>query len=137
LVSKEEAIRLVGTKPVSELPQNNKRGRFYLYCRQQGIWPNEVAGHDAQKEPAWFAPYCPIRNVTPNFTPAILIHGTADTDVPYDESKNMALALTDAGVEHEFLTLPGVGHGFSGAKPQEVEHANMRASEFLKTHLDR
>jgi acetyl esterase/lipase len=135
LVSKEEADRAVGATPLADPPDKNQRGRFYLYCRQQGIWPNRVAGHDARKESKWFDPYCPIRNVNAQYPPAILIHGTADTDVPYDESRNMAARLKQAGVEHEFLTIQGAGHGLSGAAPEEVDKAYGRAAEFLRAHL--
>ena len=135
LVSKEEAERSVGSTALAEPPDKNQRGQFYLYCRQQGIWPNRVAGHDARQESKWFDPYCPIRHVTAQYPPTILIHGTADTDVPYDESRNMAARLKQAGVQHEFLTIQGAGHGLSGATPQEVENANARAAEFLQAHL--
>jgi acetyl esterase/lipase len=135
LVSKEEAQAAVGSAPVADAAPGNTRGRFYLYTRQQGIWPNQVTGHDARKESKWFDPYCPIRNVTAQYPPAILVHGTADTDVPYDESRNMAARLERAGVEHEFITIEGAGHGLSGAAPQEVEKAYARAAAFLRAHL--
>jgi len=135
LVSKEDAEAAIGSSPVAELPNGNERGKFYLYTRQQGIWPNQVAGHDARKESKWFDPYCPIRNVTAHYPPAILVHGTADTDVPYEESRNMAAKLKQAGVEHEFITVEGAGHGLAGASPQEVENAYERATGFLRRHL--
>jgi acetyl esterase/lipase len=135
LVSKEEAEGAVGPAPVADPPPKNSRGRFYLYCRQQGIWPNRVSGHDAKKEGKWFDPYCPLRNVTAQYPPTILVHGTADTDVPYDESKNMAARLKQAGVEHEFLTVQGAGHGLAGAPPQEVDDAYARAAKFLRARL--
>jgi hypothetical protein len=71
-------------------PPKNARGRFYLYCRQNGIWPQEVAAHNPVTENKWFDPYCPARNVTAKYPQTRLIHGTADTDVPYEESKNMS-----------------------------------------------
>lgn len=49
-VSKEEAYRSVGSACLSEPPEKNLRHRFYLYCRQQGIWPKEVTGHDPDAE---------------------------------------------------------------------------------------
>jgi acetyl esterase/lipase len=134
LVSKEEAYAAVGTTALSEPPAMNRRGRFYLYCRQNGIWPNQVAGHDPNTESPWFDKYCPIRNVTANYPPALLIHGTNDTDVPYAESKNMAAKLAGAGVEHELLTVAGAGHGLSGAKPDKVGQIADRAVEFVKAH---
>ncbi len=135
LVSKEEAEGAVGSAPVADPPPENSRGRFYLYCRQQGIWPNRVSGHDAKKENQWFDPYCPLRNVTAQYPPTILVHGTADTDVPYDESRNMAARLKQAGVVHEFLTVQGAGHGLAGASPEEVDNAYARAAEFLRARL--
>jgi acetyl esterase/lipase len=134
LVPKEEAYRSVGKREMSEQPASNRRGRFYLYCRQNGIWPNEVAGHDPHAEPQWFDPYCPIRNVTAKYPPTLLIHGTEDTDVPYAESKNMAAKLAEFGVGHEFITVPGAGHGLSGAKPEKVAQIAQQAAEFVKTH---
>jgi acetyl esterase/lipase len=134
LVPKEEAYRCVGSRELAEPPGPNQRGRFYLYCRQQGIWPNEVAGHDPHREAQWFDPYCPVRNVTAKYPPTYLIHGTEDTDVPYAESKNMAAKLAAAGVAHEFITVAGAGHGLSGAKPDKVAQIARQAAEYIKTH---
>jgi len=134
LVSKEEAYGSVGTRVLSEPPAANRRGRFYLYGRQNGIWPNEVAGHDPHSEPKWFDPYCPVRNVTAKYPPTLLIHGTEDTDVPYSESKNMAGRLAEVGVKHEFITVTGAGHGLSGAKPDKVAEIAKQAGEFIKLH---
>jgi len=135
LVSKEEAYGSVTTAPLSEPPAGNRRGQFYLYCRQMGIWPNEVAGHDPHGERRWFDRYCPIRQVSAKYPPVILVHGTEDTDVPYAESRNMAAKLAEAGVDHEFITVNGAGHGLSGAKPGEADQAADRAVEFLKPRM--
>ena len=64
----------------------------------------------------------------------MLIHGTEDTDVPYDESKRMDEKLTQIGVKHEFITVTGAGHGLSGARPEETARIAERAVEFVKTH---
>jgi acetyl esterase/lipase len=136
LAPKDEAYRCVGDQALSEQPTPNRRGRFYLYCRQNGIWPNEVAGHDPHTEAKWFDPYCPIRNVTAKYPPTFLIHGTEDTDVPYAESKNMAAKLKECNVEHELVTVTGAGHGLSGAKADEVARIAERAAEFVRAHTD-
>ena len=125
---------MVVKNAVSEAVGAGTRQKFYLYCRQQGIWPNEVSGHDPHKEPKWFDSYCPIRNVTKAYPPSLLIHGTADTDVPYGESKAMTARLAEVGIQHEFITVPGAGHGLAGAKPEEKDHAAERAVEWVKTH---
>jgi acetyl esterase/lipase len=134
LVSKEEAYRSVGRRELSEPPTPDQREQFYLYCRQQGAWPNEVAGHDPHGEPKWFDAYCPIRNVTAAYPPTLLIHGTADTDVPYSESKNMADKLAESSVTHELITVTGAGHGLSGAKPDKVAQIAQQAAEYIKSH---
>jgi len=133
LVSKEDALRSVGERAISEDPAGSQRGRFYLYCRQNGIWPSEVTGHDPAAEPKWFDGYCPIRNVTDKYPPVMLIHGAEDTDVPYQESSNMAARLTEAGIKHEFVTVKGAGHMLSGAKPEEVARIAADAADFVKS----
>jgi acetyl esterase/lipase len=134
LVSKEEAFAAVGTVPITDPPRGNQRDKFYLYCRQNGLWPLQVSGHNPRTDAKWFAPYCPIRNVTAKFPPTILIHGTADTDVPYSLSKEMDATLAKAGVVHELIPVDGAEHRLAGAKPEDVSRAAARAVEFVKAH---
>jgi acetyl esterase/lipase len=133
-ISKEEALATVGTTCVSEPPPNDQRGVFYHYCRQNGIWPIQVTGHDPATEPRWFDPYCPVRNVTADYPPAFLIHGTSDTDVPYEESANMDKELTRAKVDHRFITVPGGDHGIKNAAPEERQRIFLDALDFVKAH---
>ncbi len=134
LVSKEEAYAAVGSTVVSDPPQDNQRGKFYLYCRQNGLWPKEVAGHDPHTDRKWFDRYCPVLNVTAKYPPTILIHGTNDTDVPYSLSQDMDAKLSQAGVEHQFVTVGGAGHGLAGAKPEEIAQAAESAVRFVRKH---
>lgn len=124
-ISPEEAYASVGTEPISQPPPaaaGQARSNFYLYCRQQGLWPTEVMGIDPKKDPQAFDRYRPERNVSRNYPPTILFHGTADTDVPYSQSAAMAQALASAGVPHEFVTIPGGPHGFdSGVRFEDLE----------------
>ena len=134
-VTHEQALAAVGNTPVSEPPPNHQRGRFYLYCRQQGVWPKEVAGHDPETEDRWFTPYCPLRNVTAQYPPTMLVHGTADTDVPYEQSKLMATRLSKAGVEHRFVTVPEGGHGIGNIAAGEQDRIYREAATFLAKHM--
>ena len=93
-----------------------------------------MSGHDPHKEPKWFDPYCPIRNVSEGYPPTLLIHGTADTDVPYAESKAMAARLEEVGIEHDFITVPGAGHGLVNAKSEDRNHATERSVDWIKAH---
>jgi hypothetical protein len=67
LVSREKALAAVGSEALSEPPPTHDRFRFYLYCRQQGLWPREVAGRDPERDHRWFDAYGPLRNVTRDF----------------------------------------------------------------------
>jgi len=135
LVSKEEAYQVVGGPVLSEMTGKAKRHRFYLYCRQQGLWPKEVAGLDPDREPKAFDPFCPIRNVSAKYSPTLLVHGTADTDVPYEQSKEMAEELEHKGVEQELLTIAGGGHGLAGIKPAIITQVHERVLAFLNKRL--
>ena len=135
-VPEEEAHAAVGATPISEPPQSSPRMRFYLYCRQHGLWPKEVTGRDPDAEPRPFDPWCPVRNVTRQYPPTMLLHGDADTDVPYRQSMMMAEELKRHGVEHELITIPGGPHGFDRAmdKP-EISAIFDRAVQFIARKL--
>ena len=130
-VSKEDAYARIGTTSVTE----GVRGAYYLYCRQKGIWSKEVSGHDPDAENKWFDPYCPLRNVTGSYPPTMLVHGTGDTDVPYEQSKLMDAMLTKAGVKHEFVTVPDGQHMLAGLDPEKLRPILDREAGYLRAHL--
>ncbi|MBT4815826.1 MAG: alpha/beta hydrolase, partial [Lentisphaerae bacterium] len=85
-----EARQQVSGSAVSDARERQgDGGAFYQYCRQQGIWPQEVSGWDPHAEAERFYPFMPVRNVSPGYPPALLVHGTDDTDVPYEQSVMM------------------------------------------------
>lgn len=130
-VSREEALAAVGRVALSEPPERNNRDRFYLHCRQQGIWPKEVAGHDPDTEARWFDSYCPVRNLTREYPPTMLVHGTQDTDVPYEQSTMMAERLRQVKVEHQMVSVPGGAHGIGNIASQEQDRIYREAAAFL------
>lgn len=140
-VSKSEARSLVSGAPVANGndrpgPGNAfKAGNFYHYCRQQGIWPYEVTGWDPIREAERFHPYMPLKNVSADYPPTFLLHGTADTDVPFQQSAAMAAELRARGVPHTLIALDGGEHGFAGAAPEKIEAAFAAAIDFTKKHL--
>jgi acetyl esterase/lipase len=138
LVSKEEAYKGVGGRVLTGSEEGfdpKARGRFYLYLRQNGLWTKEVTGFDPATERAKLDPYCPVRNVSPDYPPTLLIHGTEDTDVPYSLSADLAKELEKHKVAHELVTVRGAGHGLSGGDKKLVDEANDKALAFIRAHL--
>jgi len=139
MIQKNRAYASVGKLHLSEGDWED-RSDFYLYCRQQGLWPQEVGGQDPQINPDWFARFCPVQNVTGNYPPTLLIHGDEDTDVPYEKSLEMDAALEHCHVKHQLITLKGRGHVFDAAldapKDPVLSRLLDQVVEFLKQHND-
>lgn len=65
----------------------------------------------------------PLNWVSPNSAPTLLLHGTEDKYVAYEQAIWMRDRLQSCGVEVELLTLQGAGHGFKGADAEKAEQA--------------
>ena len=133
----DEITRLMSGPPVAEGRLREGDGHaFYRHCRRYGTWPTAVSGWDPDKEAERFLPFMPIANVTDRYPPTILVHGSDDTDVPYDRSTEMAAELERHGVEHRLIEIPAAEHGFAGADPAAVAAARDEVIAFLRGHLD-
>jgi len=53
----------------------------------------------------------PIRRVRPGLPPFLLVHGTADMSVPYEQSVRMQKTLREKGVACDLITVPDGTHG--------------------------
>jgi dipeptidyl aminopeptidase/acylaminoacyl peptidase len=73
------------------------------YAKLFGAIPGERA--DLEKSAS------PITFVSKDDPPFLIIHGTADTLVPYAQSTEFAEALKRAGVDVVLQPVPGAGHG--------------------------
>jgi acetyl esterase/lipase len=137
-LTREEAYQQVSGPPVSDArDRKGDGGAFYQHCRQHGLWPKAVSGWDPHTEPEKFYPYMAVKNVTSSYPPTLLIHGDADTDVPYEQSVMMARELKRHGVEHELVTVRGAEHGLAGGDPQLVTAAYAKSLEFINRHMGR
>ena len=89
------------------------------------------------KERTRFNPYMAAYNVTPDYPPTLLIHGTKDTDVPYDESQIMAQEFEKHRVPHRFITIEGGEHGLRGGNPADIDEAYAAVLPFIETYMKR
>ena len=138
LVSRESALAGVGKVEISEGVESEKRRPFYLYCRQQGLWPKEVVGIDPNTGRSQFDRFCPVQNVSRDHPPTLLLHGDRDTDVPFEQSAQMARELKRVRIEHEFIRISEGGHGFDGnADDPQTVRAFERVMAFLDKHLNK
>ncbi len=127
-VSMEEARKVVGGTVITA-GEFNPRWQFYIFCRQQGLWLKEVTGYDPHTEPEAFESLCPVRHVTQDYPPTLLLHGDKDMDIPCELSKQMAAALNEHHVPHQLIMMNGMGHlfdifpdGFMVGEPIGLKH---------------
>ncbi len=136
LVPKDEAWKGVrGPAVTTRARGDHGPGRFYLYCRQQGLWTTNVAGIDPRTQDKALTLYCPVRNVSRDYPPTLFIHGTHDTDVPFEQSVEMDRELARAGVEHKLIAIPNAGHGIGDGDPRLVSSAFKEAMAFVDAHV--
>lgn len=134
--TKAEAFKQVSGPPISDSrDRKGNGGMFYVYCRQHGIWPKEVSGWSPHTEAEKYVPYMPVRNVTKSFPPTMLIHGTNDTDVPYQQSLMMAKEFKKHGVKHELVSIPNGEHGLGGGDRKLINKAYSSALAFVNRHI--
>jgi acetyl esterase/lipase len=124
-VSSETAYQGIGGTVITG-SQADQRWFFYLYCRQQGLWPKEVTGFNPHTEIQEFEKFCPVLNVAQDYPPTLLLHGDKDTDVPFEQSNQMAAALKEHHVVHQLITMKGFGHVFDILPDGILEGETMR-----------
>ncbi|NBV48187.1 MAG: alpha/beta hydrolase [Verrucomicrobia bacterium] len=75
-----------------------------------------------------------LHQVTKDDVPFLIMHGTADTSVPVDQSERLHAALRAAGVESTLKLLEGAGHG---GKAFDSAESRALIQGFLDKHLRR
>lgn len=70
-------------------------------------------GGSVQDFPERTATANPITYVTPDDPPFLVMHGTLDKLIPFNQSELLVDALNAAGVRVDFRPVPGAGHGGS------------------------
>ena len=135
--TKEEALKQTDGTVISDSRQRKGDGGIiYLHSRQNGTWPKEVTGFDPTTEADKIAPFEPVRNVTKDYPPTLLIHGTQDTDVPFEQSTMMAEQFKRHGVPHTLKAVEKGEHGLAGGDPKQIQDAYATMREFIIHHME-
>jgi len=74
-------------------------------------------GATYQDKPQLWQAASPAYQVTAKAAPFLILHGDADTTVPYHQSVDMVQKLKEVGVATELFTAPGAKHAFFNAPP--------------------
>ena len=135
-LTREEAWEQVSGPPIADSRhRKGNGGSFYQYCRQTGSWPESVSGWNPHTQAEKFVPYMPVKNVTVDYPPTLLIHGTNDTDVPYEQSVMMAREFDKHNVPHQLVTIENAEHGLTGGDPEMIDRAYKTVLEFVNRHM--
>ena len=78
----------------------------------------------------------PIFAVHKGMPPFLIIHGTKDDQVSYEQSPEMCKAMKAVGAPCELVPIEGGGHGMSGWKAPEMQHWKAEMVAWLKKTLE-
>lgn len=86
---------------------------------------------DKANDKDFAASVSPVTYVNKNSPPVFIVHGDADPTVPYQQSVELHKQLKAAGVQTEFITVPGGGHG--KFEKEQNTMVNKAILQFLKS----
>jgi dipeptidyl aminopeptidase/acylaminoacyl peptidase len=90
-------------------------------------------GHPVEDE-AFLWSRSPLSRAHDIRIPLLIAQGANDPRVKQAESEQIVAALTEAGIDHEYMLFPDEGHGF--AKPENRIRFYTAAERFLARYLD-
>jgi acetyl esterase/lipase len=135
-ITREESLEQTdGTVVSDSRRRKGNGGLIYLHCRQNGTWAKTVSGFDPISEADKIVPFEPVRNVTKDYPPTLLIHGTKDTDVPFEQSIMMAEQLEQHNVTCILKPIKNGEHGLGGGDPEQVKNAYEAMKKFITEQI--
>ncbi len=90
---------------------------------------SKLVGGEVNKKKDVVRAASPLTYVSKDDVPFLIVHGTKDPLVPFNQSELLHKALTACGVEATFIHVINGGHGFRSREPVE------RVEVFLAHHL--
>ncbi len=117
------AVELCGPCDLSELYKQSAEFKAAL----SGIF-----GGSPEEQPDRYRIESPVSSIDKLRAPLLFIHGTSDQTISYHQSELLAQALRKSGKDFQFLTFPGVDHGFFH---EAWENAMQQSMAFFLEHL--
>jgi acetyl esterase len=78
----------------------------------------------------------PLRHVRSGMPPFLLIHGTADSLVPFEQSEKMCRAIRNAGAACDLIAVKGGGHGLRWWESSGLTSYKNLMTGWLRKRLD-
>lgn len=95
-------------------------------------WIADVAGNVTTADSLTYISSSPLRYVSANSPPTIIIQGLSDTVTVFSQSQMLVTKLQQTGITHTYKDYTGEGHHFSTLA---TDDANAHIKTFINTHL--
>jgi acetyl esterase/lipase len=99
----------------------------------------KLFGGDEKERPELYQQASPIKHVSKDDPPLLLVHGEQDDLVPFQQSVEMAKAYQRAGLKVEFIPVKNAGHDFEQVGPNPitppVNEIHQKTIAFFKEYL--
>lgn len=101
--------------PPTDLVNFGNPGRLFVECdTMRRYWSQfDVAGKTRAEKITLMRGLSPIRFITSNTPPTLLLHGTADPLVPLEQSQRFVDSLKESNVPAQLIIHQGGGHGWA------------------------
>lgn len=86
---------------------------------------------DSLKTQKFAAQFSPIEFIGKSAPPTLLVHGSKDRLVPYQQSESLIQKLDSLNIPHQLLTLEGVDHAFRGATEEQMKKTHETIVDFI------
>ncbi|MDW0117876.1 alpha/beta hydrolase [Sporosarcina thermotolerans] len=131
-----ELAKMLLSKDIISVGPIEKRYAIYMHARQHGVWIEELSGLIPFLEKDKLKKYSPLFNIHADYPPTLLLHGTNDEDVPYEQAVLFAESLQENGIEGKLITIPEGKHQFDNDwELPVVQNAFNEVLTFLNDHL--
>ena len=122
-----------------EHPDSRALAEFIPYDWQGSFWRMAFRSDALPADlPSEQRRLLPALNVSAEYPPTIIVHGTADDSVPMEDSDDVIAALAAAGVEHKYVRVEGRDHAWDLLAPDDntAQAAWTQIADFVLAHMN-